>query len=171
MPSIQFISHSNEETIRLGEEIGRALVAGDILALRGDLGAGKTTFIRGVAQGLRLNGADVRSPTFTLMNVYEKPGRLTLYHFDLYRLDQPQQVLALDYEEYFYGKGVCAVEWAQKLGPLTPTRCLEIEFAHRQENEREIKIALNSPEEMQKFIAKAWPGKCPDCRHCAAAKI
>lgn len=114
---------SPEETRHLGEKMADLLVAGDIICLNGDLGAGKTAFSQGVARGLRIEGP-VTSPTFTLINEYE--GRLPLYHFDVYRLGGHEEMDDLGYEEYFYGQGVCMVEWAQLVEVVLPDERLDI---------------------------------------------
>lgn len=109
---------SNEATIALGEMVGKNLRPGDILLLEGDLGAGKTTFAQGVAKGL---GVDefVNSPTFVIINEYFS-GRLPLYHMDLYRVEDESQLYDLGIEEYFFGNGVCLVEWPAIALPLMP---------------------------------------------------
>ena len=109
---------SNEATIALGEMVGKNLRPGDILLLEGDLGAGKTTFAQGAAKGL---GVDefVNSPTFVIINEYFS-GRLPLYHMDLYRVEDESQLYDLGIEEYFFGNGVCLVEWPAIALPLMP---------------------------------------------------
>ena len=109
---------SNEATIALGEMVGKNLRPGDILLLEGDLGAGKTTFAQGAAKGL---GVDefVNSPTFVIINEYFS-GRLSLYHMDLYRVEDESQLYDLGIEEYFFGNGVCLVEWPAIALPLMP---------------------------------------------------
>lgn len=109
---------SNEATIALGEMVGKNLRPGDILLLEGDLGAGKTTFAQGVAKGL---GVDefVNSPTFVIINEYFS-GRLPLYHMDLYRVEDESQLYDLGIEEYFFGNGVCLIEWPAIALPLMP---------------------------------------------------
>jgi len=108
-----FISHSPAETEALGEKFGRAAARGRVIALSGDLGAGKTQFVRGLARGLGVAGR-VHSPTFTLVNEYGG-GRLKLFHLDLYRLETPEQILAAGIEEYLSPDGVAVVEWAERL--------------------------------------------------------
>jgi tRNA threonylcarbamoyladenosine biosynthesis protein TsaE len=108
-----FISHSPRETESLGERFGRAARRGLVIALTGDLGAGKTQFVKGLARGLGV-GARVQSPTFALVNEYGG-GRLKLFHLDLYRLDTRAQVLSAGLEEYWAPDGVCVVEWAERL--------------------------------------------------------
>ena len=108
------ISHSPEETLQLGKSLGSSLAAGDIILLFGDLGAGKTHFTQGICYGLELDkDFCIRSPTFTLINEY--PGRLPIYHIDLYRTDNQEEIYALGLEEILYNRGVTIVEWSEKL--------------------------------------------------------
>lgn len=106
------ISHNPEETFALGEAWGRAATTGLVIALTGDLGAGKTQLARGVASGLGVTDR-VHSPTFTLVNHYGG-GRLPLFHVDLYRLETPAQIIAAGLEEYFRPRGVAVIEWAER---------------------------------------------------------
>jgi tRNA threonylcarbamoyladenosine biosynthesis protein TsaE len=110
------LSHSPTDTHALGEEWGRAAQGGWVIGLSGDLGAGKTQLVKGIATGLGIS-ARVHSPTFTLVNVY-RDGRLPLFHLDLYRLDTIEQILAAGLEEYLDPAGVAVIEWAERLfGP------------------------------------------------------
>lgn len=111
-PMATFISHSPDETAALGESWGRAAVPGLVIGLTGDLGAGKTQLVKGLARGLGIPER-VHSPTFALVNTYAG-GRLPLYHLDLYRLETPDQVLAAGLEEYLHPDGVAVVEWAER---------------------------------------------------------
>ncbi|MCL2603202.1 MAG: tRNA (adenosine(37)-N6)-threonylcarbamoyltransferase complex ATPase subunit type 1 TsaE [Defluviitaleaceae bacterium] len=104
--------YSEEETERFARVFSRGVKAGDVICLSGELGAGKTVFTRGLARGLGYSGR-VTSPTFTLMNVYEG-GRLTVYHFDLYRLDGEADLEGIGCEEYFGAGGVCVLEWPER---------------------------------------------------------
>jgi tRNA threonylcarbamoyladenosine biosynthesis protein TsaE len=108
-----FISHSPAETEALGEKFGRAAQGGLVLALSGDLGAGKTQLVKGIARGLGIS-ARVHSPTFTLVNEYGG-GRLQLFHLDLYRLETSAQVLSAGVEEFLLPDGVAVIEWAERL--------------------------------------------------------
>lgn len=117
------VSHSVTETESLGERLGGCLRAGDVLALTGDLGAGKTTLVRGIARGLGCP-EPVSSPTFVLMHVYE--GRLALYHFDAWRLSGPEDLLGIGAEEYLEGEGVAVVEWSERAEGILPSQRLEI---------------------------------------------
>ena len=108
-----FISHSPAETEALGETWGRAAQHGQVIALSGDLGAGKTQLVKGIARGLGVT-ARVHSPTFTLVNEYGG-GRLRLFHLDLYRLETPAQILSAGIEEFLSPDGVAVIEWAERL--------------------------------------------------------
>ena len=110
---VEFISKSPAETEALGEQFGRSAQRGTVIALSGDLGAGKTQFVRGLARGLGISGR-VHSPTFTLVNEYGG-GRLKLFHLDLYRLETAEQILAAGIEEYLKPEGVSVIEWAERL--------------------------------------------------------
>jgi tRNA threonylcarbamoyladenosine biosynthesis protein TsaE len=118
-----FISHSPAATEALGEKFGRAAERGLVLALSGDLGAGKTQFVRGLARGLGVAGR-VHSPTFTLVNEYGG-GRLKLFHLDLYRLETPEQILTAGIEDYLSPDGVAVVEWAERLQAESGKRKVE----------------------------------------------
>jgi tRNA threonylcarbamoyladenosine biosynthesis protein TsaE len=111
-----FISHSPAETEALGEKFGRAAERGLVIALSGDLGAGKTQFVKGIARGLGIS-ARVHSPTFTLVNEYGD-GRLKLFHLDLYRLETPAQILSAGVEEFLQPDGVAVIEWAERIYDL-----------------------------------------------------
>ena len=118
-------SKSEEKTKEIGRMLGKAALPGLVLALIGDLGAGKTVFVQGFAQGAGVQGI-VNSPSYVLMNIYH--GRLKLYHFDFYRLDDEDELFELGLDEYFYGDGVALVEWADKFPAVLPANRLEIMF-------------------------------------------
>jgi len=133
------ITRSVEETIRLGARLGCLLEPGSFIALSGELGSGKTQFAQGIAAGLGLDSAyPVTSPTFTILNEY--PGRLTLYHFDLYRLGGADEVMDLGFEELFYGDGVCVVEWMERLGDHLPAQRLEVMLSYEGEMLRRLEF-------------------------------
>lgn len=134
-------TNSAEETIALGEKLGRLLKPGDVLALFGDLGAGKTTFTKGLAVGLGLE-ADVHSPTFTL--IHEHPGPTPLYHIDLYRLSSEEEVEYIGIDEYIYSDGVTIIEWADRMKSLLPEERLDMEFKMKGDTEREITFETQS---------------------------
>jgi tRNA threonylcarbamoyladenosine biosynthesis protein TsaE len=110
---MEFISNSPEETEKIGEKLAKALPAGTILAYRGDLGAGKTAFTRGLARGLGAN-EPVTSPTYTIVNEYLS-GRLPLFHFDMYRLRSADDLFDIGWEDYLDRNGICAVEWSENV--------------------------------------------------------
>ena len=132
------ISHSAAETESLGEIWGREAKRGLVIALSGDLGAGKTQLVKGIARGLGIT-TRVHSPTFTLVNVYNG-GRLTLFHLDLYRLETREQILSAGIEEYLRPDGVAVIEWAERMSNdefrMTNLRRVKIEILS--ENERRI---------------------------------
>ncbi len=115
---IQYETFSEEETFRLGEKLGRDAQPGQVFALNGDLGVGKTVFTKGMAAGLGIR-ENVNSPTFTIVQVYEG-GRLPLYHFDVYRIGDIEEMDEIGYEDCFYGNGICLVEWAGLIRELLP---------------------------------------------------
>lgn len=123
---IKIVTKTPQELSYLGERMAQLVQPGDFIALDGDLGAGKTLWTQGLAQGLHIE-EDISSPTFTIIHEYES-GRLPLYHMDVYRLKQPEELYDLGYEEYFYGEGVTVVEWAQIVAPLLPDAYLGIEI-------------------------------------------
>lgn len=134
------ISHSAAETFACGVRCAAGLQRGAVLALVGELGAGKTHFVKGLAHGLGAPG-EVTSPTFTLVHEY-RGGRLPLYHFDSYRLDAAEQLLDIGLDEYLNGDGVTALEWADKFPELLPAEAAWIRFRLRENEEREIETDL-----------------------------
>jgi tRNA threonylcarbamoyladenosine biosynthesis protein TsaE len=133
------ISKSVEDTISIGQRLARKLKAGDVVALIGDLGAGKTVFTKGIAKGLGVKSARyVNSPTFVLIKEYK--AKLPLYHFDLYRLDSSGILDIESYEEYFYGDGVTVIEWADKILGVLPNRYIEAKISVAGDNKRKIEI-------------------------------
>ena len=138
--SLEIISYGVDETIALGRAMGKQLQGGEVIALTGNLGTGKTHFIKGLALGLDVADVDVvTSPTFTLINEYE--GRLLLYHADAYRLEKADQLAALGFDEICSGLGVVVVEWADRVRPLMDDyKPINIYLEHRGENERALRI-------------------------------
>lgn len=107
-----------EETFALGQKIGRAALPGQVYTLTGDLGVGKTVFTQGVAAGLGIT-EPVNSPTFTIVQVYEE-GRLPFYHFDVYRIGDIEEMEEIGYDDYFFGEGICLIEWAELIEEILP---------------------------------------------------
>lgn len=134
----QFTTSSIEETLRAGEQFAAGLKPGDIVQLRGELGAGKTHFVKGVARFFRIPEDEVQSPTFSI--VHEYSGQVTIYHVDAYRLNRPEEALEFGLEEYLYGDGICLIEWPEKIASLLPDNCRVVEIAHIDQNKRQIMI-------------------------------
>ncbi len=117
-------SLGKKDTFELGKRFGGRVKSGDIYLLHGDLGVGKTVFTKGFAQGIGIT-EPITSPTFTLIQEYEE-GRLPLYHFDVYRIGDVEEMYDLGFEGYFYGEGVCLIEWASRIKEILPSSCYEI---------------------------------------------
>jgi tRNA threonylcarbamoyladenosine biosynthesis protein TsaE len=139
-------THSEEQTAAAGRELAAMLSAGDVVLLYGDLGAGKTAFVRGLAEGLGVSRDEVSSPTFTLIQEY-RGGRLTLFHVDLYRIEDPREFDELGLDEIAEG-GVLAIEWAERL-PTPPHRAVRISIKHAGESERRIEIEASTKSEVR----------------------
>ncbi|OHB70770.1 MAG: tRNA (adenosine(37)-N6)-threonylcarbamoyltransferase complex ATPase subunit type 1 TsaE [Planctomycetes bacterium RBG_16_41_13] len=134
-----FKSASREETIRFGERLGRLLAPGQIVALVGELGAGKTTLVKGIVKGLDFKESRVvKSPTFALVHRYE--GRIPVYHFDAYRLKDAQEMFDIGSDEMLFGEGVSLVEWADKVFECLPDEYMKITLTATSLNERTIEI-------------------------------
>ncbi|MHB0976440.1 MAG: tRNA (adenosine(37)-N6)-threonylcarbamoyltransferase complex ATPase subunit type 1 TsaE [Candidatus Aquicultorales bacterium] len=138
MEDYEIITRSVEETRALAKELAGYLQPGDVVSLTGDLGAGKTAFVQGLAEGLGVKER-VTSPTFTIIKEYS--GRLPLYHFDVYRLESAAELVDLGFEEYFFGEGVSVVEWGDRVRSLFPPDYLELSFEHAGPEKRTVKIA------------------------------
>ncbi len=134
----KILSKGPEETRAFGKHLAKALKKGDIICLFGDLGSGKTTLIKGIAEGLNIDPKKVNSPTFVLMNIYQ--GRLPLFHFDLYRLEDLHGISSIGYDEFLYGDGISVIEWADRLGEFLPEEYLKIEMKHKKLDERVIRL-------------------------------
>lgn len=146
-----FISKDRTDTITLGRKLGKNLRAGDIVALTGQLGSGKTVLTKGIAEGLGVKQSGyVNSPSFVILKEYK--GRVPLYHFDVYRLKDISQFSTVGYGEYFYGKGVSVIEWADKVKEALPKEYLSVDIEILGKNER--KIALNPYGKRHKNLLK-----------------
>ena len=140
MSDYQYVTSSPEETQAFAERLGKRLTAGDVLTLEGDLGAGKTTFTKGLGVGLGVKRT-INSPTFTIIKEYM--GRMPFYHMDVYRLEDSDEDLG--FEEFFEGDGVTVIEWAHFIKDFLPSERLEITIEYREESERRITLhALSS---------------------------
>ena len=117
-------SFSPEDTLELGRKMGREARPGEVYTLIGDLGVGKTVFTQGIADGLEIDES-ICSPTFTIVQVYEE-GRMPFYHFDVYRIGDIEEMDEIGYEDYFYGEGLCMIEWANLIEEILPPKYKEI---------------------------------------------
>lgn len=146
------ITERPEDTSLLGYLFASCLDEGDVVALRGELGTGKTCFTKGVARGLQVpEGYVVASPSFTIVNEY--PGRLILYHLDVYRLSDEGDLASIGYEEYFYGGGVTIVEWADKVKDLIPPDAFVVDFFYVDDKRRQ--ISFSGPDGRMERVKKA----------------
>ena len=136
MPSQRFITNSPEETEALGARLAGALEPGAVVAFTGDLGAGKTAFVRGLARGLGIPDR-VTSPTFTIVNEYEG-GRLPLFHFDLYRLGSADELFDIGWEDYLAQGGVCAVEWSERMEELLEPGTIRVDLRRGEDESRRV---------------------------------
>lgn len=135
--TLDFISHSETQTRRLGGKLGHLVEPGDVIVLNGDLGVGKTRWAQGFGYGVGVPSDEViNSPTYTFINHYA--GRLPFYHIDLYRLADTAEADTLALEEYFYGDGVCVVEWGSRASNLLPPDRLEITLYHLADTKRRL---------------------------------
>jgi len=135
------ISNSEELTIKIGEELGKLLKPGTIIALRGELGSGKTVLVKGIARGLDVK-EEPNSPTFVIMNAYE--GRIPLYHFDLYRISGKDELEGIGYEDFFFGDGVTVVEWADRVEDVFPENTIKIEIKILEKRGTQDFVSLNN---------------------------
>jgi tRNA threonylcarbamoyladenosine biosynthesis protein TsaE len=133
-----FISNSPAETEAIGERLAADIDAGSVLALKGDLGSGKTLFVKGLVAGLG-SSADVTSPTFTILHEY-RGGRVSVYHFDFFRLEDRQSVTRLGLDDYFFGDGVSVIEWADRFPEFIPEQALWILLEIKSQNQRAITL-------------------------------
>jgi tRNA threonylcarbamoyladenosine biosynthesis protein TsaE len=147
------ISDSVANTVKIGSLIAKHVKAGDIVCLFGQLGSGKTVLTKGIAKGLGVKVDKVISPSFVLLRQHSK-GRLPLYHFDLYRLDDIGDILGLGYEEYFYDKGVTIIEWAERLKSLMPEEYLKVKLSCKSDSKRVLEFSAigKRPRELLKEI-------------------
>ncbi len=133
------ITNNARETMLIGEKLARKLKPGDMIALSGDLGSGKTTFTKGIGKGLGVKDSKhINSPTFVLIKEYN--GRVPLYHLDLYRLDDLEGIENLAIEEYIYGNGVTVIEWAEKIKFILPEKHIFVKLKVKGDNKREVII-------------------------------
>ena len=123
---MEYISNSCEETEKIAYDFSMKLQSGDVVCMYGDMGVGKTAFVHGLAKGLGIN-EPITSPTFTIVNEYY--GKFTLYHFDVYRIDDPDEMYEIGYDEYIDGDGVCVIEWPQLIDEILPEKRYNIHIS------------------------------------------
>ena len=148
---VEFITQNEQETINIGYKISSLFEAGTVVAFIGDLAAGKTTIIKGIAKGLGIL-RDVESPTYTLVNEYN--GNLKIYHMDCYRETNIEGWLEIGIEDYFYGDGVALVEWADRIDELLPENSIKINIQHDMEKLDNRKFSITSTKEIEQNIRK-----------------
>jgi tRNA threonylcarbamoyladenosine biosynthesis protein TsaE len=134
---MNFITNTVEETIELGKKIGGSLNPGDIVCIDGDLGSGKTHLTKGIALGLGID-EHITSPTFNIVNEYE--GRIKLYHFDVYRVNDPDEIAAIGFDEYIFSDAASVIEWSDYIKELIPDDHIQINIANESETRRSISI-------------------------------
>ncbi len=130
-------THSEAETEALGERLARCLHAGAVVALYGDLGAGKTAFVRGIARGLEIRES-VSSPTFTIVNEY--PGDPSLFHFDMYRLKNADELYGIGWEDYLERNGICVTEWSERIEEALPEDAVRVRIERLSDTGRSIRV-------------------------------
>lgn len=133
-----FTTNNPEETMRLGREIGKLLKQGDVIALIGNLGTGKTVIANGLCRSLGVNEDYITSPTYTIINQYD--GRIPVYHIDLYRLNDSRELYNIGWDEYIYGNGTCIIEWADKAGEMLPEKYLIVNIEVTGKDKRKITL-------------------------------
>ena len=133
----KYISNSVEDTNKIAAEFARTIEPGQIVLLVGDLGAGKTAFVKGVVKALHGDPDQVTSPTFTIVNEYSLDD-FPIYHFDLYRLENPNELYNIGFEEYFYGSGVCFIEWPERAPDFFDDSTIVVNIKKLGDNKREI---------------------------------
>ncbi|NBB76920.1 MAG: tRNA (adenosine(37)-N6)-threonylcarbamoyltransferase complex ATPase subunit type 1 TsaE [Bacteroidetes bacterium] len=132
------ISRSPKQTEEIAREFAETVLPGSVVSLYGGLGAGKTRFVRGFVKAFGISPDEVDSPTFTIINEYH--GETPIYHFDFYRLDDVREAIEIGAEEYFYGDGVCLIEWPERISGLLPSDCINITLTIKGKTTREISI-------------------------------
>lgn len=145
----EIITNSQEQTLKVGERIGELLSEGDIVCLSGDLGVGKTIFVKGIAKGLNIEEY-ITSPTFTIVNQHD--GKHTLYHFDVYRINDTDELYEIGFEEYIYSEGISVIEWAELIDSILPDQKLWIK----------IYKDIDMGEDYRRIILEPYGGKYED---------
>lgn len=129
---------TSDETFAIGEKFSQTILPQSVICFFGELGAGKTTFIKGMAQGLNINPSDVNSPTFQYLNIYN--GKTSLFHFDLYRLQGVDDFLSLGFDEFFSQPGISCIEWTERIPEIIPKNAFKVSISHTEDGGRQIEI-------------------------------
>lgn len=137
---LNIVSHSEEETLALARKLAAMIIEPNVVVLTGELGSGKTVFVKGLAEGLKVEKDKVQSPTFTLVHEYK--GQANLYHFDLYRIENLNELKEIGWDDYLDRDGLIVVEWGEKAESLLPEKYYRVSFKMLNESEREIEIEL-----------------------------
>ncbi len=138
---LRYITYSNDETRAIGRQLGKDLKENKVICFFGDLGAGKTTFIKGLVFGVNgFHEDEVMSPTYTYLNVY--PGVIPVYHFDLYRLEHVDDFLQMGFEDFFCAGGICCIEWSERISELVPSDAIRIYLKYLDHEKREIELFI-----------------------------
>lgn len=137
--SYEITSESVEATIQEGRSFSEYLQPGDVVLLEGDLGAGKTHYVKGVAEGLGIDPWEVDSPTFAIVNEYSG-AVFPVFHFDCYRIESAREMLEIGWDEYTSGEALCLIEWPQKIAPLLPDEAIRIHISHLDSDKRKIQV-------------------------------
>ena len=141
---MEIICRNEKDTAKFAKKFAKTLNGGEIILLVGDLGAGKTTFTKSVAKHLKIK-EHITSPTFTIVNEYHS-GRLVLYHFDMYRIEDESEAMELGFDEYFSGNAVCMIEWPQRVQNLLPKKYIEVNIEKLDETSRKFTISYVNKE-------------------------
>lgn len=143
---ILFTSHSDSETRAIGSNLGKMLTKNSIVCFFGDLGAGKTTFIKGLASAITgCSVEEINSPTYTYLNIYT--GTIPVYHFDLYRLKSSEDFLHMGFDDFFYTDGICCIEWSERISELIPPGAWTVTLTHINHEQRQIDLLLGNSNE------------------------
>lgn len=135
-------SNNSDQTISIGHNLGRQLPINSIICLKGDLAAGKTTIIKGIASSISGCSPNiVNSPTFIYLNIYE--GETPVYHFDLYRLQDADEFLAMGFDDFFQQNGICCIEWSERINNILPPNIITLQLTHQGENKRSITLSYD----------------------------
>jgi tRNA threonylcarbamoyladenosine biosynthesis protein TsaE len=150
--TIELHSSSEGDTMAIARALGAVLVPGDVVALSGELGAGKTVFCKGVGEALGIPADRIVSPSFTI--VTEHPGTLPLRHVDVYRLSSEREAADIGLEEVLAGEGICLVEWAEKIAEMLPNSCIKVRFSFSEDGGRRLFIDAEDTPRMRNFVAR-----------------